>query len=79
MIRMGFFLMLTVAVLLTSLTCTDGAPAENVKLKSARDDCSWDCETCDPDVPCGCCGNVICHSDGTCQLVSDPYNDDGHY
>nr|DAZ86893.1 TPA_inf: conotoxin precursor U [Conus judaeus] len=75
---MGFFLMLTVAVLLTSLTCTDGAPAEKLELKRRDDDCTWDCMTCSSDLPCGCCGNVICHSDGVCQWVSDAY-DFGYY
>nr|UMA82603.1 conotoxin precursor U [Conus ebraeus]DAZ86283.1 TPA_inf: conotoxin precursor U [Conus ebraeus] len=69
---MGFFLTLTVAVLLTSLICTDGAPAKKLEVKS---DCSGDCMTCSSDLPCGCCGNVICHSTGICQLVSDPYED----
>nr|UMA83891.1 conotoxin precursor U [Conus judaeus] len=75
MIRMGLFLTLTVAVLLTSFICTDGVPAENMELKRRTDDCSGDCMTCSSDLPCGCCGNVICHSTGICQLVSDPYED----
>uniref|UniRef100_A0A0K8TUH0 Ctr_U_1 conopeptide n=1 Tax=Conus tribblei TaxID=101761 RepID=A0A0K8TUH0_CONTD len=34
--RMGFFLMLTAAVLLTSLICTEAAPADEAKLERAQ-------------------------------------------
>nr|P0DTJ8.1 RecName: Full=Conotoxin ba-2281; AltName: Full=Conotoxin ba6.1; Flags: Precursor [Conus bayani] len=34
--RMGFFLMLTAAVLLTSLVCTEATPADESKVKRAR-------------------------------------------
>nr|UMA83549.1 conotoxin precursor U [Conus judaeus] len=78
--RMGFFLMLTVAVLLTSFICTEGAPAENLEVKGRTNDCPENCETCNPDLPCGCCGTVICHASAKlCEAVSNPYEDYENY
>nr|ATF27818.1 conotoxin [Conus praecellens] len=61
--RMGFFLTLTIAMLLTSLIRTHGA--EKLKIKR---DCPSNCVTCGKGPKCGCCDNARCINE-LCQIV----------
>nr|DAZ86894.1 TPA_inf: conotoxin precursor U [Conus judaeus] len=65
MIRMGLFLTLTVAVLLTSFICTDGVPAENMELKRRTDDCPQHCVKCNDN--CDCCYSKYCKNNRECK------------